>query len=380
MCVRNINGVFLLIAVLFGFSPTGSAKMKSDEGFKYFKEVFYPYWKDTKLCGACHITNQAPQFLTTDLQVAYKTTLNYVNFNDVNRSILIRQSMPNAQGVGHCKNLANCKTDGKMMTKMLTEWAKIDGDGGVARKRTEEVILPNLLADEYQTISFDLSKLSPGVDGLKNAFFSIEAKKFTEDSIIFRRPKLASKEAPIYFKDIVIELSTPTDPIQKFRNLERSVNPKSLDMNALNWQPIPTLSVDRMVALSVDLKQTIKVRIGFADIKVGVPAMKCKNLKGFEENVYNSYVDRRCFFCHSGGPEKFPKLDYEPYVNAWKSWDMDDSVEGLCDKSLERANFANPLRSPFIWFALGYDEKHPRGIPYVQEVDPFWTNWINSEK
>ncbi|HEX4923118.1 MAG TPA: hypothetical protein VFV50_03495 [Bdellovibrionales bacterium] len=320
-------------------------------GVEAFSKTAHVFLK--RQCSFCHGDTQAPLFALDDVSKSYAAALPLVNFNDIPKSKLVVRAMN-----GHC-GLDFCETDGKEIIAAIQEWAK--SENIEARVRTKEIPMPQLSLTQYTAIQWDLNELEPKQAGLEDAKIQVEALAFSEDSILFRRPRIIAGRNSIYVKDLVIELNG--EPIQKgkYKGVEKIVTPGA---------PPPVLSVDKII---IPAQANLTIRLSLGQLGVSQALAACNNVEMFQTKVYPVMADRECFFCHGGGPK-----NYAGEAMARRMYDMGGTIQQLCVASMQRAQPSTPLKSPIVWYALGNEAGHPRMIPYVDDIQPEWIDWIKS--
>ncbi|MEQ1876681.1 MAG: hypothetical protein ABL958_08540 [Bdellovibrionia bacterium] len=351
----------ILFYVAAAFALLGSAAQASDE-WKFrnwsprdvagFEKTTYVFAK--KQCAVCHGDTQAPLFAVKDVNVAYAAAKPYADFANPAKSRLYAQSMN-----GHC-NLSYCKTDGKEMLASITEWAKSETPVST-RIKTKSIAMPQLSMTEYRAISWNLSETEPAQAGMGNARIQVEAILFSADSVLFRRPRVVGNTTPVYMKDLALEINGEIIQKGKYENLERVVMPSTTP---------PVLSVDKILIPYTD---GLKIGLSLSRVQVSQALTSCSDLEKFQANVYPVMVDRECFYCHGGGPKNYPGE-----MTAMKTFDTRGTLLQLCLASQQRSHQATPLKSPIIWYALGNEAGHPRMIPYVDDIQPEWIDWIKA--
>lgn len=359
---RNVLvAIFVLLTSVASFAGVSSTWRKNREWrfqswtareVSSFEKTAYPFLK--KQCSFCHGDTQAPLFAVSNVSEAYAAAKPLVDFAEPAKSKLVVRSMN-----GHC-GLSFCQTDGKELTAAIVEWAKTETPVEV-RIRTKAQTIPQLSLTEYREIQWDLSETEPVQAGLKNAKIQIEAILFSEDSILFRRPRIVGNTTPVYVKDLALEINDEIIQKGKYKTLEKVVMPGNTP---------PVLSVDKLlIAYSAGLQ----IRLSLSRVQQSQSAINCSNFERFQSSVYPVMVDRECFYCHGGGPK-----NYGGEALAMKSFDTRGSVTQLCLASMQRSQPASPLKSALVWYALGNEAGHPRMIPYVDDIQPEWIDWIKS--
>ncbi|MGE3975431.1 MAG: hypothetical protein AB7F59_12980 [Bdellovibrionales bacterium] len=334
-----------------------SVSVQAQDGMKAFEQTAFPFL--VRNCGECHGVRQAPLFAVADLTKAYPVARRFANFQMPASSKLVERSQN-----GHC-GLTNCMTDGREMTRLITEWAKGEVDLPQNRIRTQEVVIPDLQPGPFVKLTFDLAQLQPVQTGLQGSKLELEIAAYTVDSILIRRPRIrAANNVAIYVRDLEIELNAQRLTNQRFKSVDQTIG-AAVDAAVLSSEK---LLIGTPVSGS-------KLRLSFAAIKGTTALVNCKKPEMFQAQVLPIMELRNCFYCHGGGPQQSTGIQA-----AVSMWDMRKPALELCKGAVQRANFAQPLRSPLIWFAVGNEDTHPKSIPFVDEVVPDWTSWIEAEK
>jgi hypothetical protein len=345
-----LGKIFLfLLALALPFS----AGAQSTEGQLAFEKTAHTFLK--RQCAVCHGDTQSPLFAVNDVAKAYSAAFPYVNFQDIAKSKIISQSKN-----GHC-GLENCQTSGVELTGLIVEWAKQEKIEEI-RLRTPAVYMPLVPLNTLKVLTWDLSSIAPN---LQKAFFTIEVFGFSEDAVLFKKPRLITRNSAVYLQDFRIEIDGTALHKEKFRGVTRVILPNAADGG------FPVLSVNTDLVSAIN--EGTPLRISFKSLKVQAKAMRCHSPEIFETKIYPVLTLRNCFYCHGGGPSRYPGT-----VSAKASFDMNTDVGTLCKNSIQRSDPLQPIRSPMIWYALGNGGSHPRVIPFMDDVEPDWTNWISS--
>jgi len=347
--------VKLTAEILFSCVLFSNVSAFAQEGMKSFQQTAHPFL--IKNCGECHGVRQAPLFAVKDLEKAYPVARRLTNFFVPADSKLVERSKN-----GHC-GLDNCMADGTEITALITEWAKAEGDLPENRVRTKELVIPELKPGPFVKLTFDLSQVQPPQVGLQNATVELEVAAYSTDSLIIRRPRIRAGQMAIYVRDLEFELNNKRLASVRFKTLDQMV---AISNDA------PALSSEKVLIEMPQAGSTL--RLSFGTLYGTQSTVACKKPVIFQSQVVPIMQLRNCFYCHGGGPNQSagtrPALDM---------WDM-RKTEDLCKGAVQRINYANPLRSPLIWFAVGNEDTHPKSIPFIDEVVPDWTGWIEAEK
>jgi hypothetical protein len=331
------------------------AKVNAQDGMKAFAATAHPFF--VKNCGECHGARQAPLFALNNVEKTYPVARRLANFLVPGDSRVVERSMN-----GHC-GMTTCMGDGKELTALITEWAKSESDMPSTRIRTQEVLIPALQAGQSTKLVFDLESVQPSQVGLQGSKLELDVSAYSDDSLLFRRPRIRSGVLSVYIRDVELELNGMRLASVRF---------KTIDQTVAQGADAPVLSSEKiLIARPADGS---KLRVSFGTLFGTQNLVACKNQVQFQNKVLPIMQLRNCYYCHGGGERQLPGIS--PAVDMW---DMRKTTD-LCRGALQRSNFSQPMRSPLIWFAVGNEETHPKSIPFLDEIAPDWTNWIESEK
>lgn len=372
--------VFSFLGILSGGGCLPS--QASTVGFEAFKKTLYPYVRAN--CKACHGANQAPFFAVSDEEEAFQYSKNYVDFSQLDRSIFLER-VTNGHSGG-----PETQTDGSEMLSILEEWKRLWHQNpnpvpSPQRTVSSQVSLPVEVLPEgsqsWGTLQFDLAKSSPYRLDLEKVYFEIKVRRFGLDALQFTRPRLGTAQKAIRVEDLNIHVVSPEQSVASNRNryqsLKRTIQPGRLPSQMGEPLLFPVLSSRaeiRVLEDGVDFSQ-IKISVSFKTIEAIQAGTQCRNLKDFKLDVYQLMLDRNCVYCHGGGPRglagRSPAKDY---------FDLSLSPEEVCRKSLQWIDVDAPSESALLTYPLWGEGGHPKILPFVSEVVPFWTDWIRSEK
>ncbi len=345
-------------------SESSPAPLQCDLGIKAFETSVYKMVRSQ--CIACHETGPGPTFAVADINASYARLINYVRFQNIPQSYLVKKG-----GNQHCKSYGvDCGVDFNRVTAEIQNW----WSGGesqcpsTAKNRTEELEMPkNLAKGQHQTMKWDLGTVNPS---LANNFLEVEVERFTEPangqegSFRFGRPRLMAGGSNLYFRALrFVQNGNLVAKADSYSWIERTIGRNES----------PVISGAHQILIE-EKSNADRVALAFDELSLVGPK-KCLHQDVFEKNVYSAMVDRNCFACHAGGPDKEKGIPL-----AVKNFDMSGTLDRLCGSSLARADSLFPTLSPLISYPLRRANGHPGIFASPGEVTPTWTDWIGSEK
>jgi hypothetical protein len=179
----------------------------------------------------------------------------------------------------------------------------------------------------------------------------------------------------VRIKGIKILINGKFDPTGVQLSLvDQTINARpmtDLELQGDVW-PTPVLSVGHTIVLQ-DLKDGDRISVAFDDV-ISASAMECKVASLFGSNVAPVLNARGCYYCHGGGPDKFPGETL-----AVQRLSMALTDQELCTQALQRMNKREATLSPFITYGLSGSNGHQKLISSPVEVFPAWTQWLAAE-
>lgn len=360
----------------FGFNQNPSSVCES--GLAAFTTETHPFLRSR--CLECHGENgMGPGHSVENTRVAYQMAKEFINFQDIASSRMVThvnskhwlEYDPNAVGA----------TGDEIMPRLQAWW-----DMGQRECPEESSIVTGVLplpedlplaeSGRFISLRWDLSVISSSWQG---AFFELEIQRFTEGtneargSYRVRKPRLATPEKTVHLKGIRVLVNDQYDPLENtYTSIEKTVSASSFEESSQLW-PFPVLSSQLMIVIE-DEQVTDQVSIAF-DILEVVNPRACQALDAFQSKVESTMVAKRCFNCHSGGPEGHPGVG-----NGRIRFPMTGTSFELCAKILERVDFGVPEMSPIIQYPMHSANGHPLIITNPQDTQPSWIEWIEAEK
>jgi hypothetical protein len=334
-------------------------------------------------CTHCHDVNadirQGPPFAVADPGDSYSRVSRLVNWNDPNSSYFITKG-----GDRHCVGYGyDCATGAPELEAALNAWWT-NGESSCPRLGnffTAQLPLPQNLPvgrDTWVPLRFDLSDIDPSLD---QALFEIEVQWFSQPAspspgaYRFRKPRLASVLNPVHLKGIRVLVNGKWDSFaDAYVPLEITVGDAPIPSDPKKPLPHPVLSADPLI-VTEDKPTGDVISIAFEGLNAVAQSPRCKSLSLYQSNVVPTLKARNCFFCHSGGDQNLPGDDSRGAVSRLSFSGTDATV---CSKLIQRVTPWNPQISPLVSYPLKADWEHPRIIPAVDEVSP-WYDWINAE-
>jgi hypothetical protein len=271
-----------------------------DQGFTAFQNTVYQ--KVRRDCALCHDGTRkgAPPFATADAEASYNQILTYMNFANLDESLLVVRA-----GNGHC-GVVNCQApSGAEMLDLVSQW--YDGGEKTCQRNgvyfSTEIMIPADLPSKDQgfaTLSFDLGSVKPELAGLS---LQLEAQNYldksgtlTRGAYRFRSPRIVGGAQSIYVKDLKVLLNGKYDVIYDNYTVVDRVVPFFAIKDQVK-SSTPVLSSANVVILK-DSLPTQKLGISFVEVDLRSNQASCPNSSVFQAQVQPAFKTLNCASCH----------------------------------------------------------------------------------
>ena len=292
----------ILFTLLF-FISSGAWATVDDckEGFESFEKTLYPVIQN--YCAGCHGGGnvKAPPFAVKDAFTSYNHVLSYMNFSDLDKSLLVIRS-----GNFHCGE-ENCEFESyDAVSAAAKEWWD-KGENRCFRNGrhfTREVMVPKVLPKQgegFIQMEFPLDNLSAKFNGASIVLDIQEfypASETTRGAFLIKAPRVINGRGGIYIQDLKVLLNGKYDHIyNQFTNVDNVYNYISVSGMTGVRRATPVLSSRSMILLKDSLEET-KLSISFVNIKDS-NEVNCM-MAGKFRPVHDVLRSNSCTQCHDG--------------------------------------------------------------------------------
>jgi hypothetical protein len=380
-----------------------------------FQSTFFPLARVN--CIGCHGSTQSPLFAVSDASDAFNVAQNYIYYDRVNLSPYVTKLKD-----GHCgpQCVAGSAPSNAMITA-LSNWAAgansavacptpttsptASPGGATAPTDTSNLdinpyvtaaiplpaSIPDTQTDTYAIMRWDLGTVTPRDPNLSGVILEIKVQKVGLNGYVFRLPRLATKNYPIYIKNLQILINGTYDRLGNLMsdvdNTVNNVPNYTIPAITTQMNPFPALSSKNVILSQINGPSTDKISLAFEEIRKADAPATCKALATFQAKVLPQfsmplppYNPPKCLRCHQSGiygnsPEAVAAFDMTNYTNA----------AAMCAQALQRMNKYDPAQSVFISDPLNRTNGHPSTYYYdspglrASDVFPAFTDWLNEE-
>jgi len=313
-----------------------------------------------------------------------------------------------AQGASSGSSLANCpNTSGSGESGGSSGGS--GGSGGGAGNPTPPTANPNINpyvtagvalpaslpngGSTYAIMRFDLGTISPNDPNLAGVVFELQVQQLGLNGYVFKVPRLATKNYPIYLKNLQILVNGTYDQDgNTMSDVETTVSPVAgyvIPPTSQELTPFPALSGRTVLLAQGNGPASDRISLAFAQIRKSDFPATCKALSTFQAKVFPFLTGtltafpavKRCQRCHDS-TAAYPS---NAAIAAFDMTHAQDNVAVLCAKALQRVDHNNPYQSVLITDPLNQTNGHPSTYDYdapgitTPDVDPNWIDWMNEE-
>ncbi len=376
IALLGVSGFGLLGANSKYWSPTCAT------GLQAFAKEVHPFLRTR--CASCHDSiGPGPGHAVQDVEEAYGIAKELVNFDDLPESMFVRR-VRSHHWLEHDPK-ATGPTVEEMQQRLEAWWSQGEKDCPLSGGLVTEPIalpmgLPSFESGKFTTLRWDLSRLTPSVPNLQNAYFEIEIQKFNEPgngitgAYRFRKPRIGTGLTSLRFKGIRILVNHRFNPLENTYMRASGVVPVGLlsPQGAILGE-FPVLSAESLVVLQRSENDSIS--IAFDELKASTP-IQCNRVDEFERKVLPIFVKANCFECHGGGPANMQGSGL-----AKELFSMNRSSAELCSQSLARMDRSVPESSALFVYPFRTRFEHPAAPTSVpaSPVKRQLTEWLKAE-
>ena len=317
------------------------------EGLEAFENTVFPVI--TNYCAGCHdgSKEEAPPFAKGVVEDSYKRLRNYVNFTNIDQSLLIDQA-----GNGHCGE-EECEFEaGDEMLVAVNEWWE-QGENmcnSLGSFFTEGITVESLpkLDEGYETLRIPLASIRLNLEGV---FLEVQVQEYAVSdetgsrTIRFKSPRLVNGDKPLQIATIRLFVNDEYDAIfNQFQSVDKTVSFYSGEDSEETATPLLSSHMMLFVTES-DYPLTIKASFTALDEN---EANACLSENAFTETVLPLLVNT-CASCHSN-----QSSDYSYTMNL----SQEDSALA-CSNVKEFTNTQSPIQSTLLSLINREDLGHP---------------------
>ena len=349
---------YLIVLVALSLTAQGQIKRSSlacEKGMNSFTTQLHPILRAN--CTFCHDTGGiGPAHSVADTNVSYISILPFVNFNDLSNSLLIKKfQTKHWEAWGGAGKVTITE---EALSENISKWWEMGQKEcpETGKSLSNPIALPSeLKIGEKATLSWSLPDFKP-------ATFEMEivgqGEEGVVDSFLLWKPRLVSPEKNLAVEGVHLLFNgVEVSGANNLAFLKANVN---AGMNA------PVLSSTYLLLLK---RRSNLLQIAFDELKESTP-QRCHHVDIFKEKVLPIY-QKDCFYCHQGDEDPVAKKRFDMSI---------DSMESLCDNSLQRVNGKRIDQVPLIALPLGRANGHAWAIPFPREIFPSWSDWIEMER
>lgn len=379
-----------------------------------FQSTFYPLARVN--CSSCHGATQAPLFAVSNVSDAFGAAQDYIHYNSVDSSRFVTQ-LKN----GHCgpqcvagNSISNsmiaalnnwaagansavaCPTPSSSPTDAVpppTTTSNQDINPNVTTSVSMPASIPDHETGNFAIMRWDLGALSPSNPDLNGVTFELKVQTVGYNGYVFSVPRLATKNYPIYIKNLQILVNGNYDRLGNvMSDVEATVNPVStftLPPITNQMTPFPALSSRNAILAQGNGPGADKISLAFAEIRKAAAPTQCKALATFQSKVLPVFLRMdpyftnvpTCLRCHdTAAPYHQPAA-----IAAYDMTNASNNAAALCAGALQRVDRNDLISSVLISAPLNLTVFHPADNYYDNPgltsdlVAPAWIDWMKEE-
>ncbi|MFL5812563.1 MAG: hypothetical protein ACJ763_03220 [Bdellovibrionia bacterium] len=394
------------------FSGDSCQKGGGPEGA--FQNTFYPLARVN--CISCHGSTQSPMFAVSNVSAAFSAAQDYINYNRVTSSPFMTKLKD-----GHCgpqcvagspisnsmiaalsdwaagaNSAVACPTPTPTATEGVpppTDTSSLDINPNVTNAISMPASVPNNETKTFAIMRWDLGTISPNNPELNGVIFELKVQTVGLNGYVFSVPRLATKNYPIYVKNLQILINGNYDRLGNvMSDVEATVNNVSnYTIPAITSQmtPFPALSSRNAILAQGNGPGTDKISLAFGEIHKAAAPTACKALNTFKAKVLPVFLRMdpyfqtvpTCMRCHdTAAPYKQAAA-----IAAFDMTNATNNAAALCAAALQRVDRNDLIQSVLISAPLNLTAFHPADNYYDNPgltsdlVAPAWIDWMNEE-
>jgi hypothetical protein len=274
-----------------------------------------------------------------------------------------------------------------------TDTSSLDINPYVTNAISMPASIPNNETGTYAIMRWDLGTINPSNPDLNGVMFELKVQTVGLNGYVFSVPRLATKNYPIYVKNLQILVNGTYDRLGNvMSDVEATVNNvPNYTIPAITTQmtPFPALSSRNAILAQANGSSTDKISLAFGEIRKADAPAACKALDTFKAKVLPVFLRMdpsfntvpTCLRCHdSTAPYRQAKA-----IAAYDMTNASNNAAALCAGALQRVDRNDLIQSVLISAPLNLTAFHPADNYYDNPgltsdlVAPAWIDWMNEE-